>query len=165
MDRDGTINRDFGYVYEKGKLEFLPGALEALGRIRKAGFKLIIVTNQSGIGRGYFTLEQYYEFERFMAERMACGGAEVDGVYFCPHSPHEQCGCRKPKTGMYEQAARDFGIEWEKSYVIGDKERDLAVCRSRDIRGILYGSTRKEGNCTVGLAGWPEIAEYVLGRL
>lgn len=162
LDRDGTINVDFGYVYEKDKLVFVSGVLEALAEIQAAGFKLIIITNQSGIGRGYFSLEQYRDFERFMLERMADAGVMIDGVYFCPHKEQDHCNCRKPNIGMYENAAKDFDIDWESSYVIGDSERDLAVCNIKNVRGILYGERRPQWNNVIRCDDWNEIVRYIL---
>lgn len=162
LDRDGTINVDFGYVHTKDKLEFVPGVLDALSEIHAAGFKLIITTNQSGIGRGYFSLEQYKEFEMYMLEQMEGAGVPIDGVYVCPHEPQDQCDCRKPKTGLYERAANDFDIDWKSSYVVGDNERDLAVCSLKGIQGIFYGETEIALDCVVKLTDWKEIAAYIL---
>lgn len=162
LDRDGTINRDFGYVHEKEQLEFIPGALDALKKFQQHEFKLIIITNQSGIGRGYFTLQQYKEFEQYMIEQMSNYGVIVNAVYFCPHTPKEHCRCRKPQTKMFEQAAQDFDIEWEHSYVIGDSERDLTICDVKNIQGILYGSSGKIGHHKIGFGSWAEIEEYIL---
>lgn len=163
LDRDGTINRDFGYVYQKDKLEFLPGVLDTLKKIRRRGYKLIIITNQSGIGRKYFTLEQYREFESYFLEEMKRHGAAIDGVYFCPHSPEEQCTCRKPLTGMFHQAAEAFDVDWKQSYAIGDKERDLAICEEEEITGILYGSQRVSGKNKISICSWEAIGDYILG--
>lgn len=162
LDRDGTINRDFGYVYQKEKLEFLPGVLEALKRIQEHGFKLIIITNQSGVGRGYFSLEQYKEFEIYLLEEMKKHGVIIDEVYFCPHDPEEECLCRKPLTGMFYQAAEDFKIDWEQSYAIGDKERDLSICDKEKVRGILYSSQEIFEPNRVSIGSWKQIAEYIL---
>ena len=162
LDRDGTINIDLGYVHEKDKLEFIPGVLEALAEIQAAGFKLIIITNQSGIGRGYFTLEQYKDFEKFMLDQMAKKGVIVDGVYFCPHGPQEHCNCRKPSIWLYEQAARDFNIDWKSSFVVGDSERDLAVCNIKDIQGIFFSSIEKRSNNIISCNNWKEIMQYIL---
>lgn len=164
LDRDGTINRDYGYVYQKDKLEFMPGVLQALKRIKKAGFLLLIVTNQSGIGRGYFSKEQYREFEAILLEQMAQQGVIIDKVYVCPHAPGEGCSCRKPLLGMFYQAAEEFDIDWENSYAIGDKERDLSICEKEKIKGILYSDSKALGENKVCLESWEEIADYVLAK-
>lgn len=161
LDRDGTINKDFGYVFEKERLEFIPGVLDALKKIQQHGFKLIIITNQSGIGRGYFTMQQYREFENYMIGQISDYGVRVDAVYFCPHTPKEHCSCRKPQIKMFELAAQDFDIEWKYSFAVGDNERDLAVCDVKNIQGILYGSTGKIGHHKIGFENWTEIAEYI----
>lgn len=164
LDRDGTINVDFGYVYEKDKLEFVPGVLEALVKIQSAGFKLIIITNQSGIGRGYFSLDQYRDFEKYMLKQMNESGVSIDRVYFCPHKPQDHCDCRKPNIALYENAVKEFDIDWKSSYVVGDNERDLAVCNLKDIRGILYRKTGKDFDNIRSFSEWKEIAEYILGK-
>ncbi len=162
LDRDGTINVDFGYVYEKDKLEFVPGVMRALANIKKAGFLLIIITNQSGIGRGYYTLSQYKEFEDYMLKRMADEGVIIDGIYVCPHAPQDNCNCRKPKILMYEQAAKAFDVDWKCSYVVGDSKRDLAICDVKDIQGIFYGESKQEKDNIVSCADWMAIETFIL---
>lgn len=162
LDRDGTINVDFGYVYEKDKLEFVPGVMSALANIKKAGFKLIIITNQSGIGRGYYTLLQYKEFEAYMLNRMADEGVIIDGIYVCPHAPQDNCNCRKPKGLMYEQAAKEFDVDWKCSYVVGDSKRDLAICNVKDIQGIFYGESEQEKDNIISCADWMAIETFIL---
>lgn len=161
LDRDGTINRDFGYVYQKEKLEFLPGAAEALKQIRQAGFLLIVITNQSGIARGYFSLEQYRDFEAFFLDRLREQDVWVDKVYFCPHGAEEGCLCRKPETGLFYQAAKEFDIDWSRSYAVGDRERDLCICSREPVTGILYGSGESSGPDVICLESWAEIAELI----
>ncbi len=168
LDRDGTINVDYGYVCEPKKLEFMPGALEALRRIQKAGFLLLIVTNQSGIARGYFSERQYQEFEGFLLGRMGQEGVIVDKVYHCPHGEGGGCSCRKPLTGMFYQAAEEFQVDLGQSYAIGDKARDLSICEKEAVTGILYhegqgaGSLKASGQeSIVSLGSWQEIAEYI----
>ncbi len=163
LDRDGTINRDFGYVYQKEKLEFLPGAAEALKKIRQAGFLLIIITNQSGIARGYFSEEQYREFEGFFLDRLKEQDVWIDRVYFCPHGEKDGCLCRKPETDMFYQAAEEFDIDWSKSYAIGDKERDLCICSREPVTGILYGKNGSFGPDRFCLESWKEIAQLICG--
>lgn len=163
LDRDGTVNVDYGYVCQPEKLEFMPGALEALHRIQKAGFLLIIITNQSGIARGYFTEQQYQEFERYLLGRMRRQGVRVDKVYHCPHGEGGGCSCRKPLTGMFYQAAKEFQVDWGQSYAVGDKGRDLSICEKEDVAGILYGGGQEAEKAPgiVRLESWQEIADYI----
>ena len=125
LDRDGTINVDNGYVIERDKFELLPGVPEALKRLQDAGFLLVVVTNQSGIGRGFFSLETVDALHEHMRELLREYGVELNGIYLCPHGPNEGCECRKPKPGMLLQAAKDLGIDLEQSYMVGDQLSDV----------------------------------------
>ncbi len=146
LDRDGTINVDHGYLHDTSLLEFLPGAVEGLRRLSREGFRLIIITNQSGIGRGYFSLEQYREFNDALVEALRVEGVDIAATFFCPHSPSDGCGCRKPYPYMALEAIKEFGIDPSRSYMFGDKPSDVecgeaaALC-SRLIEGerdLLY---------------------------
>lgn len=173
LDRDGTINIDFGYVHEKDKLKFLPGLLDALKRIQNQGYKLIIVTNQSGIGRRIFTSEQYGEFTSYMLDEMKTEGIEIAKVYTCPHIDEDNCDCRKPKIGMFETAISDFDVDLENSFAVGDRIRDLKVCEKYPVKGILFDAdiefkNTDDANSTntiegdmVTLSSWKEIADYI----
>ena len=123
IDRDGTIMEDRDYCSNPSEVKLFPGALEALRRLKSNGFKLIIITNQSGIGRGLLTLEQYRTVESEVVQQLGTG--LVDGTYFCPHVPGQNCNCRKPAPGMVLQAAREHQINLSRSFLIGDKETDV----------------------------------------
>ena len=144
LDRDGTINYDYGYVHKKDKLKFLPGVIESLERLNNAGYLLIIITNQSGIGRGYFTLEEYNEFNNYMLEKLKEQGINITKVYYCPHTDNDNCNCRKPKLGLFYQAIDEYNIDLNESYAIGDNERDLAICVDSPICGILLNKNSKK---------------------
>lgn len=144
LDRDGTINVEKNYLYRIEDFEFLPGALEGLRRFKEAGYLLIIVTNQSGIGRGYYTEKQYKELETWMCDQLKKYGAAIDGIYYCPHLPdakveqyRKECNCRKPKKGMFEAAIREYDIDVSESIAIGDNPRDLALCENGVTTGYL----------------------------
>lgn len=151
LDRDGTINVEKDYLYRIEDFEFLPGVVDAMRRFQAAGFRLIVITNQSGIARGYYTEEDYQRLTDWMKATLAGEGVHLDAVYHCPHHPDAKipqyrvdCTCRKPKLGMYEQAVSDFQIDLSQSYVIGDKIRDCAICEKTPCRGFLIGSNEKE---------------------
>jgi D-glycero-D-manno-heptose 1,7-bisphosphate phosphatase len=130
LDRDGTIVRDHNYLDDPRLLEFLPGAAAALRQLTERGHPIIIVTNQSGVGRGRLTLERMHEInERFlrMVEEI---GAIVDRLYYCPHRPEDDCECRKPKTKLVLEGAAAIGFEPADSVVIGDKSSDIALGRN-----------------------------------
>jgi D-glycero-D-manno-heptose 1,7-bisphosphate phosphatase len=144
LDRDGVLNRDFGYVFRPEDLEIPAGAGQALFRAQQAGFWLIVITNQSGIARGYFTLNDVHHFHRTMQnEYQARYGVTFDGFYICPHHPQGQvapyakaCQCRKPATGLLEQARHDLPIDWDKSILIGDKASDIECGRRAGLPAI-----------------------------
>ena len=138
LDRDGTINVDKHYLYKIEDFEFLPGAIEALKLFQGKKFKLIIITNQSGIARGYYTIDDFYKLHDYINNELKKYSIKIDGVYFCPHL-HEKCNCRKPKTGLFYQAAKDFNIDFSESFAIGDKKRDLCICDEQPVKGYLVG--------------------------
>lgn len=152
MDRDGVINQDFGYVYEIEKLKLIDGVVEGLKIFRSLGYKLILVTNQSGIARGYFTKEQYGLFTDHLQAVLQKHGAQFDDIMMCPHlkgAPIKeydvQCECRKPKPGMILQAALRHDIDLPSSIMIGDHASDLEAGRAAGTGTlILCGEHEKE---------------------
>jgi len=144
LDRDGTINVDHGYISEVSKVELIPGASLALGNLVRAGFKLCMVTNQSGIGRGYFSEGDFLEVNEKVLELLKAedADAEFEEIFFCPHSPDAACLCRKPKAGMVQ-----IDFLSSQSYVVGDKESDLGLGISLDLPSrnlILVGQADEE---------------------
>ena len=111
LDRDGTINVDFGYVYKTQELELLPGVAEALRIFQELGYLLIVITNQSGIGRGYFTLEDAEQFNQALAQELEKHGVILNDFYTCPHVPEEHCECRKPSPFMVTEAMKKYDID------------------------------------------------------
>ncbi len=139
LDRDGTINVDTGYACEIKDLKFLPGAIEGLKKLAGAGYVLMVISNQSGIGRGYFSRRKTDKFNDAMIKILAKNGVKISGVYICPHAPEDDCACRKPDSLLFEKAIWDFGIDVFRSWCIGDRERDLIPGNKLKIKGILLG--------------------------
>jgi heptosyltransferase-2 len=137
LDRDGTLNPDLGYIRSPDQYELLPGVPQALTKLKQAGARLIVVTNQSGVARGLLSLEDLDAIHRKLKRELAVVGAALDAIYFCPHHPDEHCRCRKPNTGMIDQALRDGGIELARSYLIGDQGRDMELAQRIGARSIL----------------------------
>lgn len=155
LDRDGTINEEKDYLYQIDDCQFIPNAAEAIRRLNTAGFLVIVVTNQSGIGRGFYTEEMLAALHRHMEQTLTTAGAKVDGWYFCPHHPHhgigsyrKKCSCRKPLPGMLRAAASDFSINLEASFLVGDKLADIEAGLSAGCRPLLvrtgYGLTEEK---------------------
>lgn len=139
LDRDGTIIVDYGYVHSPSQLLFITNAIDGLKILSEIGYKLIIVTNQSGIGRNKYTIKQYEEFNNYFITELLNCGIEISKVYYCPHTDEDNCDCRKPKIGLFEQAIKEFDIDLNASFAIGDNERDLSICDNSNVKGILLG--------------------------
>lgn len=127
IDRDGTINVEKHYLSNPAELELLPGAAQAIRRLHDAGWGVGVVTNQSGIARGYFNRSQLDAIHARLHELLAAEGTGVDGIYICPHGPDDDCRCRKPLPGMVEQAVAEHGFDPAQAVVIGDKEVDVEL--------------------------------------
>jgi D-glycero-D-manno-heptose 1,7-bisphosphate phosphatase len=137
LDRDGTIIRERNYLADPDGVELLPGAGAALLRLRMLGFGLIVVTNQSGVARGYFDQDRLNEIHDRMRALLAVEGAELDDIDYCPHRPEDACGCRKPATGMIERASRRLGFDPARCIVIGDSVCDIELGRAIGATTIL----------------------------
>lgn len=122
MDRDGTINHDCPYCHDPYDLRIYDDAVRIMKEYRDAGYLIIIITNQSGINRGYFTVEQFNRFNEAMKSALKRKGIEIAAIYFCPHRPDENCACRKPGTELLERAIEDFQVDPEESIIIGDRD-------------------------------------------
>ncbi len=140
FDRDGTLVEDRVYAHRPEDCVPLPGALEAVRRVRKAGYGTAIVTNQSGIGRGYFDQAAFERFQARLAEQLAAAGTAIDATYWCPHRPEDACPCRKPATGLIERACQQFDVDLTRSWVVGDKPCDVELARHAGCRAVLVQS-------------------------
>lgn len=141
IDRDGTINRDCPYCIEPDDLVLYEDTVRLMKQYRKNGYLIIVVTNQSGIARGYFTEEQLEKFHERMIEELKKRDVEIDDIYYCPHHPDENCNCRKPKTGMIDKAVKDHDILLSQSIMVGDRDDiDGALARKLGIhfRQVKY---------------------------
>lgn len=134
IDRDGVITEDLGFVHKVEDLKFVKNAIEGLRLLKD--FKLFIVTNQSGIGRGYFKFEDFLQYNNRVVEELKKSGIKIEKTYVCPHAPDENCGCRKPKTKFLKEAEKEFNISLEKSFVIGDRKSDFEMGRNASCRTI-----------------------------
>ncbi|MBH2015130.1 MAG: D-glycero-beta-D-manno-heptose 1,7-bisphosphate 7-phosphatase [Burkholderiales bacterium] len=159
LDRDGVINLDRAYVHQWDEFEFVPGAVDAMRRLREAGYALVVVTNQSGLARGMYTEAQFQELTRHMRAALAEAGAEVEAVYHCPHHPKGSvpelavdCDCRKPEPGMILRAAKELNLSLADSFLVGDKPSDIEAARAAGLgRAYIVQSDNEES--TDGLAG------------
>lgn len=136
LDRDGVLNVDHGYVSRKADFKLIDGVFEALHLAVARGYVLIVVTNQSGIGRGYFTQADYDALEAYIHQLFASEGIPLTAIYHCPHHPDAKCDCRKPRPGMILRAAQDHGIDLPRSVMIGDKPSDAEAARAAGVGRI-----------------------------
>jgi D-glycero-D-manno-heptose 1,7-bisphosphate phosphatase len=137
LDRDGTIVIDRGYLDDPSGLEFEPGAAEGLQWLYSHGYRLVVITNQSGVGRGYFPLERLQAMNARLNEMVERAGARLESIYFCPHSPDTGCDCRKPAQGLLRHAATELGFDPASAFVIGDKETDIEFGRRAGATTLL----------------------------
>lgn len=137
LDRDGTLNPDPGYIRSPDQFELFPGVSEALARLKRAGARLIIVTNQSGVARGFLSREDLDAVHMKLKHLLGRAGVAIDAIYFCPHHPDDGCECRKPNRGMIDQAVRECGVNLDRSYLIGDHLRDIELAKRVGARSIL----------------------------
>jgi histidinol-phosphate phosphatase family protein len=136
LDRDGTVAKDVHYCRHVDDFVLLPGVPQAIRLLNESGFKAIVVTNQSGVGRGYFTEETLSHIHQKMTEELGKHGARVDAIYHCPHHPDDDCACRKPKPALLLKAAQDMDIRLDLSYMIGDDPKDVEAGRSAGCRTV-----------------------------
>jgi D-glycero-D-manno-heptose 1,7-bisphosphate phosphatase len=141
LDRDGTIIEDVHYLSRPEQIRILPGAAEAIARVNALLIPVIIVTNQSGIARGIFSIEDHAAISAKLTELLAASGAGIDASYFCPHAPEDGCDCRKPGTLLFRQAARDLpGVDLTRALYIGDRLRDVEPGLTLGGTGVLVPS-------------------------
>jgi D-glycero-D-manno-heptose 1,7-bisphosphate phosphatase len=166
LDRDGTLMRDVDYCSKAEDVELLEGVRKLLPKLKAAGFKLIIVTNQSGIGRGYFTEGDFWSVQNELEKQL--GPGVIDATYFCADTPRNASDRRKPNPGMLLEAAREWGIDLKQSYMVGDKVSDTQAGLRAGVRAtILYGSddgrAQAESDATFVAKDFSEVVEFILG--
>jgi D-glycero-D-manno-heptose 1,7-bisphosphate phosphatase len=164
FDRDGTLMEEVNYCKDPKDVALIPGAAEALTRLKKKGFKNVIITNQSGIGRGWVTLEQFGQVQAALLERL--GEGNVDATYFCPDRPDQESTRRKPLPGMVLEAAEEHGIDLGRSFFVGDTASDIGCGRNAGVHTVLVrtGHGMKQGDCGADHAADSvgEAVEYIL---
>lgn len=140
LDRDGTLNEDPGFLTSAADLRLLPGVTTALARLKAAGARLVVVTNQSGVGRGFLTLKDLEAIHARLEGLLEQGDAPLDAIYFCPHHPDDGCRCRKPATGMVDRAVSELQVDLKKAYLIGDHASDIQLAKTVGVKAILVTS-------------------------
>jgi D-glycero-D-manno-heptose 1,7-bisphosphate phosphatase len=172
IDRDGTLTEEVGYVNHPRRLRLLPRSGEAVGRLNRAGVKAVLVTNQSGIARGYFSEEVLHAVNDALVSQLKAAGAHLDGLYVCTHHPtlgeppyRARCDCRKPRPGLVARAARDLGLDLSRSWLVGDKISDVLAARQAGVGAVLVLTGYGLGEWEYRQALWPARPDHVAGDL
>ena len=178
LDRDGTINQERNYLHRIEEFELLPGVPQALKTLQDASFLLVVVSNQSGVARGYFSLEDVRRINDHMSRQLARYEVILDGIYICPHHPTagigeflQDCNCRKGRPGMLLQAAQDLNIDLQRSYMIGDKLSDIQAGNAAGCSSLLvrtgYGANQENSEisrCCRVFDDLAQAAAFIVGR-
>lgn len=168
IDRDGVINKDPGgwtkheYVTRIEDFHFLPGSLEALKKLKKSGIKVVVISNQAGIGKGLFTKKELNIVTDYMVKEVAKNGGELGKVYYCVHKKEDNCHCRKPKSGLFDIAKKELGLELHGTYFVGDTATDVAAGHLAGCRTITVLSGKASED---DIKRWPEKPDYIFKDL
>ncbi len=165
LDRDGTIAEEVGYLNHVSRFRILPHVADAIRRLNEAQMPVIVITNQSGVGRGYFPVALVHTVHELMAQQLEAAGARLDAVYYCPHTSADGCDCRKPKTGMLDRAAREHAIDLHQSFVVGDRHGDVEVARRAGATSILVRTGYGEGEYLWNASKWQYQPDFVAADL
>jgi D-glycero-D-manno-heptose 1,7-bisphosphate phosphatase len=165
LDRDGTIAEETGYVNHLSRFCVFPFAAAAIRRLNEAAIPVIVITNQSGVARGFFPEEMIHRVHQKMATVLAAGGARVDGIYYCPHDSSVECECRKPNPGMLQRAAREHKLELEGSSLVSDRFVDLDMGKKSGCRSILVMTGYGRGEYEWNRLRWPHLPDAVVENL
>lgn len=163
FDRDGTLNQEVGYAGRPEDFHVFPWAAEAVRRVNQAGWAAVVVTNQAGVARGYYSEEAIGVLHGLLRDHLAAAGAHLDAIYYCPHHPRGEvagysgaCECRKPAPGMLRQAERELGLDLARSWVIGDRDLDVGLARAVGARAVLVRTGYGAAALAEGLAAEPD---------
>jgi len=165
LDRDGTIAEEVGYLNHISRFRMFPFAADAIRRLNEASLPVMVVTNQSGVGRGYFPEALVDEVHELMTKQLAAAGARLDAIYYCPHTSAEGCESRKPKPGMLDRAAREHALDLKRSFVVGDRSADIELAHNAGARGILVRTGYGEGELAWHVPKWLIQPDYVARTL
>jgi D-glycero-D-manno-heptose 1,7-bisphosphate phosphatase len=161
LDRDGTIAEEVGYLNHASRFRMFPFVAAAIHRLNEAGLPVIVVTNQSGVGRGYFPESLVHTVNDLMMQQLAKAGAKIDAIYYCPHTFAENCNCRKPRTGMLDRAVLEHAVDLQRSFVVGDRYGDIELARNVRAQSVLVRTGYGEGELTWHAANWPAQPDFI----
>jgi D-glycero-D-manno-heptose 1,7-bisphosphate phosphatase len=168
LDRDGTVSEEVGYVNHLSRYKLFPSTAQAIKKLNKAGLKAILITNQAGVARGYFTEDLIWRVHEKLVSELANFDARLDGIYYCPHHPsageppyRANCDCRKPKPGLIYKAAQEHEIDISKSFMVGDKYTDVELAQSIGIKGVMVMTGYGIGEYEYQRNTWPKMPDKI----
>jgi len=162
LDRDGVINQDTGYVSKISEFLFMPHYIDICKKLHQKGYVFVVVTNQSGISRGYFTQENYQQLTHWLCRQLSAFGISVF-VYYCPHQDEDHCLCRKPKPGLFFKAKEELNIDVSSAWMIGDNERDIQAANKAGIsKTILFSEKQFMTKAMIQISSWKNIFSFIV---
>lgn len=168
LDRDGTVSEEVGYVNHLSRYKLFPSTAQAIKKLNNAGLKAILITNQAGVARGYFTEDLIWRVHEKLVSELANFDARLDGIYYCPHHPsageppyRANCDCRKPKPGLIYKAAQEHEIDISKSFMVGDKYTDVELAQSIGIKGVMVMTGYGIGEYEYQRNTWPKMPDKI----
>jgi D-glycero-D-manno-heptose 1,7-bisphosphate phosphatase len=165
VDRDGTLIEEVGYLNHISRFRMFPFVPQAIHLLNQAGLPVIVISNQSGVGRGYFPETFVKTIHELMGEQLGAEGARIDGFYYCPHASADGCDCRKPKTGMLDRAARELSLDLARSFMVGDRYVDMELAHRVGARGVFVRTGYGEGELAWHGTNWPRQPHYIANDL
>jgi len=165
LDRDGTIAEEVGYLNHVSRFHMFPFSGQAIRQLNHAKLPVIVITNQSGVARGYFPESLVGDVHELMTTQLAEEGAHIDALYYCPHRGDDACDCRKPNPGMLERAAREHGLDLRRSFVVGDRYGDIELAHGVGARGIMVRTGYGEGEIQWHSSNWPAPPDFIADDL
>ena len=172
LDRDGTINEEMGYINHISRFKIFSFVPEAIRILNESGYKVIVVTNQSGVARGYFDEQLVREVHKKLLHKVELTGARIDAIYYCPHHPDEgkppyriDCECRKPKTGMIQKAKKAFNLDMARSFMIGDRYKDVEFGRNAGLHTVMVLTGYGKGEYMYQRQQWAKMPEHISKNL
>jgi len=165
LDRDGTISEEVGYLNDASQFRVFPFAARAIRKLNDAKLPVIVVTNQSGVGRGFFPESMVHTVHELMSRQLTASKAHLTAIYYCPHTLDDECECRKPKPGLLQRAAREHDIDLHRSFVVGDRYGDVELAHGAGSRGVLVRTGYGEEDLRENSPSWPKQPDFVANDL
>jgi D-glycero-D-manno-heptose 1,7-bisphosphate phosphatase len=165
LDRDGTISEEVGYLNDATQFRMFPFAAAAIRKLNDANLPVIVVTNQSGVGRGFFPESMVHTVHELMNRQLTVAAAHLNAIYYCPHTSDDECECRKPKPGLLERAAREHDLDLPRSFVVGDRYGDVELAHGTGCRGILVRTGYGEEDLRENSSVWRKQPDFVADDL